>query len=861
MKTISILLMAFMAVTCCAQSFTYPCQSLINNGKYPSAADKIRDELKSRPDDVEYLLASAVLYSRVDYKRHNSEKAYKAAVNALDAMSKSDEKTLSKLAKKGVSQTSVYQFLNQLKDEYFVTLLDDGKNTVTQMEKYIKQMKKAPEEHRAYIQLKLDSIYAQQAMDAARKKFVRDSLIFASFDNADAHKNIHRMISMYGEYSVLKDSMRALMAIHSYYADYGDDAAFAMFYRQFDCPKLHEPYYPDGQSVAQHDSLLCLLFKNRNYDVHSMTLYIRESAPSLNAIWCLQQLIKPYVEQRNWKEAFSSAIAFAPFFGNDKRFADLISTLSADANPDVKSHIIDMLATDELNSHYSPKISADNKHLYFCGSDVRCNNTGQNEMIYEVKVGSDGRFAQTAQVITPESLREKHVSVKVRSNSFTDKFSESSVYTDTVVPLEFHTAPEAISSSGREMIFFKSGELCIMQKTHQGWKAIGDDIKLNIKEVWQADVSLASNGRAVLFTSHLTTDEDIHSGSGGHHEHANIFVCELDENGKWSKPIDLGPVINTMGCDRSPFLHPDMKTLYFCSDGHGGLGEYDMYVSTRLSDTCWTCWSEPVNLGKEYNTASDDWGFTISTDGSRAYFARDTNIPAKLRSKSRTGKYNRIHYVNLSPDIQPDKVATVSGKILDGKQKPVVGEIVWEDLSCGVEMGRSPINDENGEFFIVLPRGKNYGYYVLGNDIFPLSGNVDLRELNKFEKITVDYEVLSIKQMINEKKPMPLNNLFFDKGESVIQYESLCELNRIVQLLKSVNAKIEISGHSDNSGSDEFNQRLSQERADAVCDYLVKNGCNPDLIVSIGYGASKPVAPNNTEAGRKKNRRVEIRFL
>lgn len=860
MKLISTLLLLLTIVVCQAQNFTYPFQKYISSGDYSTASDKIKDKLRSNPKDIESLLASAVLYSRPDYKRHNSEKAYKAAITALNILNSSSEKQLSKLSKNNITPTTVYQFINQIKDEYFTTLTDAGKNSEQQMAQFIKRMKNAPSEHIEIIQAKLDSICNHRKIETARAKFLRDSITFSLFDEADRHRNIKRMISLYKENPSLRDSVRTLLAIHSYFADYGDTYAFKKFYNLFNNDFLHKPYYSNGQSIASHDSLICELYKRCDLDIHAMDHFIREAAPSLQAIWGLQSLLKPYIDTHDWQKAYDIAISYAPQFGNDKRYVNIINTLKSSYNTAIIPHQLNFLATHELNSQYSPKISADNKHIYLCASDIKNNHNYQQEMIYELDIKPNGQINREARIITPISLRQRKTQIAVESNSFTDKFTNSKVLIDTIVQVYNNTAPEAISTSGLEMLFFHNGDLRLMQKTHQGWKAAPNNIKINIENLWQADLSLASNGRAVLFASHLTTNGDIHNESYDKHEHANIFVCELNDKGEWSDPIDLGPTINTMGCERSPFLHPDMKTLYFTSNGHGSLGGLDMFVSTRLADTCWTCWSEPVNLGKEYNTSNDDWQFQITTDGTKAYFARDIEIPANLRSKANHDTFDRIFYVNLTPEIQPDKVATISGKVLDSNNNPVNGEIVWEDLSNGLEIGRSTINNINGEFFIVLPRGKNYGYYIHGNGIFPLSGNADLREITKFQEINVDFNVYSLTEMIKKNIPMPLNNLFFNTGEATLLSESKTELTRVAQLIITAQKNIEISGHSDTTGSPDHNQQISEERANAVRDYLISLGCNPEQIKAIGYGSSKPIATNTTLQGRQKNRRVEIRF-
>jgi outer membrane protein OmpA-like peptidoglycan-associated protein len=325
----------------------------------------------------------------------------------------------------------------------------------------------------------------------------------------------------------------------------------------------------------------------------------------------------------------------------------------------------------------------------------------------------------------------------------------------------------------------------------------------------------------------------------------------LNENGEWDEPINLGSVINTPYCERTPFLHPDMKTLYFSSDGHGGLGGLDVYKSTRLADSCWNCWSEPVNLGKEINTESHDWGYKISTDGEKAYFSKGT----------RGEKTNDIYSLNLPMSMRPGMVATISGKLTNKANQAVEAEIVWEDLETGKVMGRSKADPKTGNYFVVLPLGKMYGYYVEKYGYYPMSDNVDLRKNLTPVKIQKDIVMLAIQDMIDQGIAVPITNLFFNTNESVILPYSIPELKRVAAIIKSKNLKVEISGHTDNVGDAKKNQTLSENRAAAVKDFLIKEGFDASMLSTKGYGATKPVADNKTEIGRAKNRRVELRIV
>ena len=161
----------------------------------------------------------------------------------------------------------------------------------------------------------------------------------------------------------------------------------------------------------------------------------------------------------------------------------------------------------------------------------------------------------------------------------------------------------------------------------------------------------------------------------------DVLISRKDQNGQWTEPESLGYQINTPYAERTPFLHPDMKTLYFSSDGHGGIGKLDVFKSTRLADSCWNCWSKPINLGKEINTEESDWGYKISTDGENAYFSK----------KKSANENEDIFSLNLPSHLRPDFVATVSGKLLDKQNKPISAEINVLQLAGTVMVKGKPV--------------------------------------------------------------------------------------------------------------------------------------------------------------------------
>ena len=233
----------------------------------------------------------------------------------------------------------------------------------------------------------------------------------------------------------------------------------------------------------------------------------------------------------------------------------------------------------------------------------------------------------------------------------------------------------------------------------------------------------------------------------------------------------------------------------------------------------------------------------------------------KLYQFNIDGANKDIYTFSVPVELKPNVVATIEGKILDTDNKPVEAVIKWEDLETGKKVGESKSDPNNGSFFIVLPMGKIYGYYIDKNEYFPISNNLDLRQSNTAITIKKDIEIASMKKMIDEGLAVPVNNLFFPIDKDKLLPESLPELKRVALIIKANKLNVQVSGHTDSTGTKEHNMDLSIRRAEAVRKFLISLGVLDNYITIKGYGATVPVASNETEEGRSKNRRVELKFV
>lgn len=331
----------------------------------------------------------------------------------------------------------------------------------------------------------------------------------------------------------------------------------------------------------------------------------------------------------------------------------------------------------------------------------------------------------------------------------------------------------------------------------------------------------------------------------------DIYVSFLQPDGSWSEPKSIGKKINLPDYDETtPYMAADGVTMYFSSDRPGGLGDNDIWMTKRLDKT-WLKWSDPVNLGSPINTPDWDAFFTLDAGGEYAYLT--TNLDTYGESD--------IVRVNLMEKEKPDPVVLVSGNVYNAKtKKPISASLIYETLPDGAEAGNGLSSAIDGSFQIVLPYDKNYLIRATSDKFFAQSENLNLDSLIKegYKEIHKDLYLVPIEigQIVR------LNNVFFDFDKWSLRPESFVELDRVVTLLKeNPSIEIEMSAHTDSKGSDDYNFRLSDNRAKSVMEYIISKGIPDSRITSKGYGETKPVATNETDDGRQLNRRVEFTIL
>ncbi len=424
----------------------------------------------------------------------------------------------------------------------------------------------------------------------------------------------------------------------------------------------------------------------------------------------------------------------------------------------------------------------------------------------------------------------------------------------TTLPGEINTnlneGALTISQDGQWLIFtgcnfpdgFGSCDLYISYLTTDGWSApenLGNRVNT---EFWESAPTLSPDKRDLYFSSGRP------DGYGG----KDIYVSHRLPNGRWGEPENLGPEINTAGDESTPFIHVDNQTLYFTSNGHVGYGGDDLFLSKKGPKNTW---GKPRNLGYPINTIEHEGSLIIAADGGTAFYASD-------RSDSRGGL--DLYTFQLRKDIRPLRTLWVKGRVYDLKtEKGLPSGIELIDLASQTVISKVQ-TDETGNYLITLPVGKDYAFNVNRKGYLFYSENFSLKEKESDTgtNIRSEYIIDIGMRPIEPNSSIVLRNIFFDFNQYVLKPESYAELDRVVQLMKdNPTLRIQINGHTDNIGKAADNLKLSENRAKEVIVYLTNKGVQAERLSYKGFGATQPVADNNSEENRAKNRRTELKVV
>lgn len=426
---------------------------------------------------------------------------------------------------------------------------------------------------------------------------------------------------------------------------------------------------------------------------------------------------------------------------------------------------------------------------------------------------------------------------------------------------KYHDATVALSADGKELYLYREeGEGDIFMATFDG-KTWSDPQALPYPintRFWETALSVTPDGKKAFFSS------DRPGGYGG----LDIYVSEKQPDGSWGAPVNLGPKINTEGHEDSPFIHPDLQTLYFSSDGHPGLGGYDVFKSEWENGE----WQQPENMGYPINSPDNNFHFIMAGDRKHGYYSsiqedgmgksdiyRITFLDLTLQPLLEAPRQNMDRGLVLSKEDSISATAYYSGQLLSAENgQPLEGLVSVSHLTTG-ELIAEISSAADGHFTIIIPQEGTYGLSAEVNGYLIHSRKIKLTKQKEQQKIVTKIRL----NPIEVGTTAIMSNIFFDFGKASLQTESISELEKIKNFLNSSpTLKLKVNGHTDNVGNATVNKILSRKRAQAVVDYLIQNGIAAERLSVMGYGQERPIVSNDDEEdGRELNRRTEIEVV
>lgn len=590
---------------------------------------------------------------------------------------------------------------------------------------------------------------------------------------------------------------------------------FSKFYNAY--PHL----LPD--SVRSADSAACALY--RQYRESSqfaakpemLDSCIRVLAPCHEALTILQHLLKEPLDKGRWDLALEQAQHYADLFEHDADYHSLCATLAAASHADIKATTLGAPVNSLKGNEYSPVLSLDGSTLFFSAN----NRPDQPGAAASSQVGG--------------------------ADLYVSRLNGKTWRTPTVVEGLCHAlgdeSPVSVSADGQTLLLNMSGNFYTAQQDSDGWRItpIIDIVRQHSTLSIQAidGAYMAADGRTLLFSARSLTEREADSS-------LNLFATQRLADGSWSQPVELGATLNTPYNETAPCLHADLRTLIFASEGHGAVGDMDLFVTTRLDDSRWDLWSAPVNLGKGICTSGRDCDIALSADGSKALITRRSNLSQDLFS------------VTLPPAVKPQPVVPVRGTVRNSNDEPVATAIRWEDPVTAQYIGECRTNPKDGSFLFYLPTNQRYCCYVSDSLYLPESAVIDLSESGATQ---LSFAVTSYDQFCQQGMPITLKAVSYKVSDYQFSETSQSELIRLADIIRRQHLSVEIGSHIDGDSGDLDNQTLTQHRAEVIRNYLIKLGCNPDRINAVGYGSSRPVLSGHSDQNRTQNRRIEIRCL
>lgn len=418
-----------------------------------------------------------------------------------------------------------------------------------------------------------------------------------------------------------------------------------------------------------------------------------------------------------------------------------------------------------------------------------------------------------------------------------------------------HDATISLSADGKTLYLYrhkKDGGLFVTKFDPEGkkWREPKQLSKPLKSKYWEASICVSEDGLTGFFSS------DRPGGMGGQDLYKVTRKKENSDN--WSDPENLGPRINTPFDEDAPYFHPDGKTLYYSCNGSNSQGGFDIFVTELDSSGNWL---PPLNMGAPLNTPDDDIYFVLDQTGTSGYY-----------SSGKEGGFGEkdIYHVKFPYFPYPRRFSIVEleGFVLDKQEMDTLNTYVsLVETKTGNVLDSMP-SSPGEPFYFVLESNTDYTLKTGPNGYYPVEDLFTSPELGE-EDILIQRNLLVAKPagedppVVTGTENLPeLEHLYFDFDQYNLRERSKQELERVAAILQqNPDLDLEVLGHTDYYGTSTYNQRLSENRANAALKYLKSLGTRPNQLMTNGLSENQPISTNENDDGRQWNRRVEFRLV
>ena len=388
----------------------------------------------------------------------------------------------------------------------------------------------------------------------------------------------------------------------------------------------------------------------------------------------------------------------------------------------------------------------------------------------------------------------------------------------------------ALTSCAADASGYRNCDLFLAHREHGEWSTLRPIAELSLPKSWDSQATLSANADRIIFSS------DRPGGRGG----LDLWYSQRQSDAVWSEPVNLGSEINTEGDEKSPFLHADGRTLFFSSDGHPGMGGFDVFYNDLALSL------RPINLGFPINTDQDELGFGVHANEPLGYFSK----------RSEPTGFDMLRF---------ELPSTAAGREVSFVRGTIEGDIPQDGRSTQIRIEN--LKSKTSQTVIVDAFSRTFTAVIAREDLAASVLSLDHPDLGYTAiRLEAHHDQEPVPALIARKatagEEFALRSILFTSASAQLSPEDQLALLGFAGYLKSHSSfNIEIQGHTDNVGTERTNQILSQQRAQSVRNALIQLGLDPNRISAKGYGSSKPVGSNQSSEGRSLNRRTAFVIL